>query len=76
MITHNTINDLLHCGSIRHTMVVLDVLLVLLSRDDPGSTKCFLASNTANKSCEIRPEAENIFAAVRYVFLQQRLGGN
>ena len=57
-------------------MVLLDILLVLLSRDDPGSTKCFLASNTANKSCEIRPEAENIFAAVRYVFLQHTPGDN
>ena len=61
IITHNIISDLLRF----YTVVLLDMLLVLLSRDDPGSTKCFLASNTANKSCEIRPEAENIFAAVR-----------
>ena len=55
-------------------MIVLDMLLVLLSRDDPGSTSCILASNIANRSCEIKSEAENIFAAIRYVLLQHRPG--
>ena len=52
-----------------YAVVLLDMSLVLLSRDDPGSTSCILASNIANRSCEIKPEAENIFAAVRYALL-------
>lgn len=37
-------------------------------RDEPMSTDAFIARNDAKKSCEITIIADNIFAAVLYVF--------